>query len=90
MSLNTLWAHDFETDGIYYNITDAINLEVEVTFRGSDYSEYLNEYSGELVIPSTVSFNGTFYSVTKLGDNAFRDCSELKEIICKKLQCDCM
>ena len=28
-------AHDFEVDGIYYNITDSEKLTVEVTYRGS-------------------------------------------------------
>ena len=27
-------AHDFEVDGIFYNITDATNQTVEVTYKG--------------------------------------------------------
>ena len=48
-------AHDFEVDGIYYNILSETDKTVEVTFKGTSYSEYSNEYSGSVVIPSTVS-----------------------------------
>ena len=30
-------AHDFEVDGIYYNITSSTNKTVEVTYKGSSY-----------------------------------------------------
>ena len=31
----TVSAHDFEVDGIYYNITSSEDLTVEVTYKGS-------------------------------------------------------
>ena len=43
-------AHDFEVGGIYYNITDTTNKTVEVTYRGSSSNEYLNEYSGDIMV----------------------------------------
>ena len=49
-------AHDFEVNGIYYNIISATDLTVEVTYRGGTNYEYANEYSGEIIIPSTVSY----------------------------------
>lgn len=42
-------AHDFEVNGIYYNITSSDNLTVEVTFLGS-YGGDSNEYSGAITI----------------------------------------
>ena len=48
-------AHDFEVEGIYYNITSAEDKTVEVTYRGSSYYEYSNEYSGSVTIPETVT-----------------------------------
>ena len=39
----TATAHDFSVRGIYYNITDATNKTVKVTYRGSSYS-YYDEY----------------------------------------------
>ena len=62
-------AYDFEADGIYYNIIDT--EKVEVTKGG---------YSGDIVIPSTVDFDGKTYSVTSIGDNAFAYCYGLTSI----------
>ena len=59
-------AYDFESAGIYYNITG--NNTVEVT--RSD--ENNNTYSGSVSIPETVTNNGTEYSVTKIGKSAFK------------------
>ena len=76
----TATAHDFEVDGIYYNITDATNKTIEVTYRGTSYSEYSNEYTGSVVIPESVTYNGTTYSVTSIGDEAFYNCTGLTSI----------
>ena len=71
-------ANDFEVNGIYYNITDATNKTVEVTYRGTSYYSY--EYTGSVVIPENVAYNGTTYSVTTIGSEAFRGCSGLESI----------
>ena len=71
-------AHDFEVDGIYYNITS--NTEAEVTFKGSSYDQYSNEYSGSITIPATVTHEDVNYSVTSIGEWAFSYCSSLKAI----------
>ena len=73
VATTSLLAHDFEVDGIYYNYLDGNN--VKVTYRGNYYNSYDNEYAGEVIIPSTVTYNGTTYSVTSIGDYAFEDCS---------------
>jgi len=75
----TASAHDFEVDGIYYNITSATDLTVEVTYRGSRVQEYRDEYIGEVAIPSTVSYGGNTYSVTSIAA-AFSMCSNLTSI----------
>ena len=36
--------------------------------------------SGDLIIPSTISYNGTTYSVTSIGEYAFMDCSNLTSV----------
>ena len=74
-------AHDFEVDGIYYNITDATNKTVAVTYRGDSYSSYSNEYTGDMVIPESVTYNGNTYSVTNIGGYAFFYCSGLTSIV---------
>ena len=77
LATTTLWAHDFEVDGVFYNILNENN--VEVTYKGS-YSDSYEEYSGEVTIPETVTYNGTTYSVTNIGDEAFYECSSLTSI----------
>ena len=72
-------AHDFEVYGIYYNITDATNKTVSVTYKGNYYNSY-NEYTGSVVIPKSVAYNGTTYSVTSIGDAAFCGCTGLTSI----------
>ena len=69
-------AHDFEVDCIYYNITG--NNEVTVTYKGTSYSS--KAYSGDVVIPETVIYNGASYLVTAIDKNAFRSCSDLTSI----------
>ena len=72
-------AHDFEVDGIYYNITDEFYRTVEVTFKGNYYQDF-NEYSGSITLPATVTYNGVTYSVTSIGYNAFQYCTSLTAI----------
>ena len=64
-------AHDFEVDGIYYNIN---GNEAAVTYAG-DFSIFRPAYSGSVVIPATVTYNGTTYPVTAIGAYAFYDCT---------------
>ena len=70
-------AHDFEVDGIYYNITNATNKTVEVTYSSS----YLIKYTGSVVIPESVTYNGATYSVTSIGSEAFSYCSGLTSVV---------
>ena len=77
-------AHDIavkNADGvtIYYNYINN-STELVVTYQGSKYSSYTNEYSGNVVIPESVTYNGTTYPVTNINGSAFRDCSGLTSI----------
>ena len=67
-------AHDFEVDGIYYNKNGD---KATVTYRGSSYSSYSNEYTGEVVIPASVTYDGITYPVTTIGKYAFKGCRSL-------------
>ena len=77
----TATAHDFEVDGIYYNITDATNKTVEVTYQGDYYYSYDNEYTGNVVIPESFISNGKSYTVTSIEHDAFAFCSGLTSIV---------
>ena len=71
-------AHDFEVDGVFYYKT-SYNT-VAVTYKGSFNSSYSNEYEGNVVIPSSVKYNGVTYSVTSIGNSAFSSCTSLTSI----------
>ena len=74
------FAHDFEVEGIYYNYLDKTAKTVAVTYKGSSYNSYSNEYTGSVTIPSSVTYSGTTYSVTSIGSSAFYNCDGLTSV----------
>lgn len=70
------YAYDFQYGGIYYNVTDDVNKTVEVT-KVPNY----NYYSGDIVIPNTVTYNSAVYNVTRVGNEAFASCRELTSVV---------
>ena len=75
----TMFASDISVDGIWYNFDDE-HLTAEVTFQGAAYNSYSNEYTGEVVIPSSVTYNAKTYTVTSIGEYAFGWCSGLTSV----------
>ncbi len=73
------WAADFKKDRIYYNINDE-GTSVEVTFGTDTRRPDTKEYTGDIVIPSTVKHKGKTYSVTSIGKSAFSDCTSLASV----------
>ena len=71
------WAYDFsytyQGQTLYYNI---VGGNAEVTYYQYEDSSYTN-LTGSLTIPSTVTNNGTTYSVTSIGNYAFYGCTGL-------------
>ena len=65
-------ADKVEIDGIYYNLVNKVK-QAEVTSNP-------NKYSGEVVIPSSVTYNDVEYSVTSIGQNAFYQCFSLHSV----------
>lgn len=70
-SIGKIFAHDLYVNGIYYNITSSTERTVEVTFSGTTPTSILREYSGDVVIPSTITSGNTSYRVTRIGESAF-------------------
>lgn len=62
---NKSYAYDFEVDGVYYNI-DFSDMSLIVT-NGE------HAYTGEIVIPNEVSYNGRNLKVTKIDNEAFKN-----------------
>ena len=69
------YAYSFSVDGVYYS-ENSDGKTVYVTYKTTSY----NSYSGSVVIPSTVTYSGTTYSVTSIGSYAFRGCSGLTSV----------
>lgn len=60
---SSLFAYDFNVDGIYYNKLNVSEVEVA--------ENYLDYYIGDVSIPQKVSYNGVTYTVTAIGNDAF-------------------
>ena len=81
---STVWAYDFSVvvpsgQTLYFSISLNDSNNVSVTCPGtagthSCYDGYTKP-AGNLVIPSSVSYNGTTYSVTAIGSTAFYRCN---------------
>lgn len=67
-------ASTFEVDGICYEILSSTDKAVSVTSKGNQ------TYSGDIVIPEKVIYNGKTYSVTSIGYRAFKGCNGLSSI----------
>ena len=70
------FSYTYQGNTLYYNITS--DNTVEVTYYSSTTDN--NYVSGDVVIPSSVTNNGTTYSVTSIGDYAFYLCIGLTSV----------
>ncbi len=75
---SAIYAYDFEVDGIYYDISGT-NASVTCRYYNSDYNS--RAYSGDIVIPESVEYNGNTYSVTGIGERAFEYCRDLTSVV---------
>jgi hypothetical protein len=74
-SVGTMFAWDYEDvpiGDLYYNL-DATNQTAGVTSSSGSYS-------GDIVIPSSVTYNSVSYIVTSIGSSAFADCTGLTSV----------
>ena len=81
------FAYDFLEGGLYYRITSTVSSSktVCVTYPGSSWTDpwpsSFTKPTGDLTIPSTVSYDGTIYSVTSIDAYAFADCNDITALL---------
>ena len=64
---------DAEVNGIWYHIDTKGGIAEVIQYKGT-------EYSGDIVIPETIEYEGTTCQVTSIGYRAFFDCRDLTSI----------
>ena len=67
-------AFEITVDSIRYYVESNTSTICSVTYPGS------NKYSGDVVIPEKVTYNGRTLTVTAIGSNAFQFCDSLTSI----------
>ncbi|MBQ4291115.1 MAG: leucine-rich repeat protein [Muribaculaceae bacterium] len=84
-------AHDFEENGIYYNINPD-GVSATVTFYGdgailvptagnaTPLDDDTHKYSGDVTIPPSVEHDGQTYDVTAINQEAFLGCEGLSSL----------
>lgn len=72
-SVVPIFAEKVQIGNLYYNL-DATTQTAKVTTSDSD------QYSGDITIPASVTYNSVPYSVTGIGSTAFHDCSNLTSV----------
>ncbi len=75
----TSWAYGVEIDGIYYVLDSSTNTAI-VVYTGSTNTNPNTPYKGNIAIPASVTYGGTAYRVTKIGNYAFYGCSGLTSV----------
>ena len=76
--LASAYDYDVQIDGIYYYLYSS-NKTAEVKGGGWGFP-YTPSYSGEITIPSEVTYNDVIYNVTIIGPNAFQNCTDLNSV----------
>ena len=72
-NLQALHSH-FTVDNMHYTVTDFITNTVEI-------DAYMGEPEGVITIPTIVSYEGTKYIVTSIGDDTFNTYPKITEVI---------
>ena len=73
-SAATAIGEDWVGDVYYWFYDDGHAVVESDSYSGPDYS-------GRVVIPATVTYNGTTYNVTEIGKYVFRDCPVTEVIL---------
>ena len=64
-----------EVNGVFYTL-DTENHTAMTTFKNDKY----NSYSGRVVIPDEIAYEGVTYVVNAIGERTFQDCRDLTDV----------
>ena len=67
-------AEEVEIDGLWYNLVSKAKVAEVIQYKNNQ------KYSGDIVIPETVTYEDIEYGVTSIGEKAFYDCTNLLSI----------
>lgn len=79
-SVTAVAQSDFNTGGLFYKITDAVNHKVAVSPELAASPYYTTAPSGNIVIPATVTNGTDTYTVETIADHAFDGCTGITSI----------
>ena len=66
----------FEVGGLFYKTAEGYSMDfVEVTGNPGG-----GKYSGDVVVPGTVEYDGITYTVKGVGNRAFEECGDLRKV----------
>ena len=68
------FAVEEEINGLWYELASETKEATVIKYKNDV------KYSGDIVIPPAVEYNGDSYNVTSIGDHAFLECSDLASI----------
>ncbi len=91
LCIANIWAYDFEVDGIYYDLKteynsstytyDSVACATYKAFAITYTTEYIRtDYSGDITIPSSVTYNGKTYQVIGISYNIFSYCKNITSV----------
>lgn len=66
------FAEKIEIDGIYYSTTESSKTASVISGT--------NKYTGEVIIPGSITYNDAEYTVTSISSSAFKSCSGMSKL----------
>ena len=86
LAITSLWAYDFQSGDLYYNITSETTAEVTYENLCDEWDNWCNNYPEltSVTIPSTVTYEDYPYIVTGIRDKAFYNATSLTSITIPK------
>ena len=83
LSVIAMWADNLycgKIDGIYYYIDFDKETAAVCCYNGNNYDDHYDayyKYKGNIVIPTSITYDSQVYIVTSVHSNAFKNCDDL-------------